>query len=94
MTPTTPDRPNTILLAVIVSMTVAFGPMTIDLYLPALPSIATDLVTDAERVQRTMSVYIIGFALSQLVYGPLSDRFGRRPVLLAGVTLYIGDLYT
>jgi len=89
MTQMTPERPNTILLAVIVSMTVAFGPMTIDLYLPALPSIAADLATDAERVQRTMSVYIIGFALSQLIYGPLSDRFGRRPILLIGVSLYI-----
>jgi DHA1 family bicyclomycin/chloramphenicol resistance-like MFS transporter len=84
-----PDKPNTVLLAAIVSMAVAFGPMTIDLYLPALPSIAADLGSDAEHVQRTLSVYMVGFAFSQLVYGPLSDRFGRRPVLLAGVGVYI-----
>jgi DHA1 family bicyclomycin/chloramphenicol resistance-like MFS transporter len=84
-----PGRPNTILLTVVVSLTVAFGPMTIDLYLPALPSIAADLAADAGHVQRTLSVYIIGFAFSQIVYGPLSDRFGRRPVLFAGVSIYI-----
>lgn len=89
MTPPDTARPNTVLLAVIVSMIVAFGPMTIDLYLPALPAIATALTTDAEHVQRTLNVYMVGFAFSQLVYGPLSDRFGRRPVLLAGVGLYI-----
>lgn len=82
-------RPNTILLATVVSMMVAFGPMTIDLYLPALPAITDDLATTAERVQRTLSVYIVGFAVSQLFYGPLSDRFGRRPVLFVGVGLYI-----
>jgi DHA1 family bicyclomycin/chloramphenicol resistance-like MFS transporter len=87
--PSSPERPNTVLLATIVSMMVAFGPMTIDLYLPALPAITADLATNAERVQRTLSVYIVGFAFSQLFYGPLSDRFGRRPVLFAGVGLYV-----
>jgi DHA1 family bicyclomycin/chloramphenicol resistance-like MFS transporter len=82
-------RPNTVLLATVVSMMVAFGPMTIDLYLPALPAIAVDLGASADQVQRTLSVYIVGFAFSQLVYGPLSDRFGRRPMLFAGVGLYI-----
>lgn len=89
MTPATPERPNTVLLAVIISMTVAFGPMTIDLYLPALPAIATNLAASPEQVQQTLSVYMIGFAFSQLIYGPLSDRFGRRPVLLAGIAIYI-----
>lgn len=89
MTSPPPKQPNTILLAVVVSMMVAFGPMTIDLYLPALPAIAADLGSDAERVQRTLSVYMIGFAFSQLIYGPLSDRFGRRPALFVGVGLYI-----
>jgi len=89
MTQPPPERPNTLVLATVVSMMVAFGPMTIDLYLPALPAIAADLAADAEQVQRTLSVYIVGFAFSQLVYGPLSDRFGRRPVLFAGVGLYI-----
>jgi DHA1 family bicyclomycin/chloramphenicol resistance-like MFS transporter len=84
-----PKRPNTLLLAGVVSLMVAFGPMTIDLYLPALPAIAADLATDAERVQRTLSIYIVGFAFSQLIYGPVSDRFGRRPALFFGVGLYI-----
>jgi DHA1 family bicyclomycin/chloramphenicol resistance-like MFS transporter len=91
MTQPPTERPNTILLAVIVSMMVAFGPMTIDLYLPALPSMAAALATDAEHVQRTLNVYMVGFAFSQLIYGPLSDRFGRRPVLFLGVGIYIAS---
>lgn len=67
---------------------VAFQAISTDLYLPALPSIVADLETDVGAVQLTLSVFLVGFALSQLVYGPLSDRFGRRPLLIAGTALY------
>ncbi len=67
----------------------AVGSLSIDMYLPSFPAIATDLQTDAGAVQRTLSMFFIGFALGQLVYGPLSDRFGRRPPLLAGMALYV-----
>mgnify|MGYP003626920201 CR=1 FL=1 len=89
MTQPPPGRPNAVMLTIIASMMVGFGPMTIDLYLPALPAIAADLGTEARRVQLTLSVYIVGFAFCQLIYGPVSDRFGRLPALVTGCVLYI-----
>ncbi len=72
----------------LLGMAVAIGPLAIDLYLPALPLIAESMQTSIDRVQQTLAVFMIGFALCQLVYGPLSDRFGRKPVLLSGIFLY------
>ncbi|MFX8685027.1 MFS transporter, partial [Acinetobacter baumannii] len=59
-----------------------------NLYLPSLPSLARALGTDARGAQATLSVFLAGFAAAQLIAGPLSDRYGRRPVLLAGAALY------
>lgn len=73
----------------VLSLLVAFGPMSIDMYLPSLPDIARSLDTSASGVQLTLSAFFIGFSLGQLLYGPLSDRLGRRPVLLCGIALYI-----
>jgi len=76
-------------LAVLLTALVAFGPMSTDLYLPALPGMTRALGADVATGQLTLSVFLAGFAVSQLFYGPLSDRFGRRPVLLAGVAIYV-----
>ena len=76
-------------LIVVLGMLAAFGPMSIDMYLPSFPAIAAGLATDAGRVQLTLSTFFAGFAAGQLVYGPLSDRLGRRPVLLVGIVLYV-----
>jgi MFS transporter, DHA1 family, multidrug resistance protein len=76
---------RTVLLA---AMT-AFPPMAIDQYLPALPIIGQDLRASPGEVQWTLSIFFIFFSLGQLVYGPVSDRFGRRLPLLAGVILFI-----
>lgn len=65
----------------------ATGAMSIDLYLPALPTIAEDFGTSVVHVQGSLSAYFVGMALGQLVYGPLSDRIGRRKPLIAGVFL-------
>jgi DHA1 family bicyclomycin/chloramphenicol resistance-like MFS transporter len=73
------------LLAALVSL----GPLSTDLYLPALPAIAAAFRTDAAGVQWTLSGYLLAFAPAQLVYGPLADRFGRRPAALAGLALYL-----
>ncbi|PRB82116.1 Bcr/CflA family multidrug efflux MFS transporter [Pseudomonas sp. MYb185] len=66
----------------------AFGPLAIDLYLPAFPAIAQSFATDSEHVQLSLSAYFIGLALGQLFYGPLADRFGRRKPLLFGIGLF------
>ena len=67
----------------------AFAPMAIDMYLPAFPAIARDLRADSGQVQLTMAACFLGFAIGQLLYGPLSDRFGRKPPLYAGIGLFV-----
>jgi DHA1 family bicyclomycin/chloramphenicol resistance-like MFS transporter len=71
------------------TMVVALGPISTDLYLPSLPAIGMAFGTTASEVQLTLSVFLIGFAVSQLLYGPLSDRFGRRPVLIVALMIYL-----
>ncbi|MEH6798901.1 MAG: multidrug effflux MFS transporter [Halopseudomonas sabulinigri] len=66
----------------------AFGPLAIDMYLPAFPAIGLALGADAEQVQFSLSVYFLGLASGQLFYGPLADRFGRRRPLLVGIVLF------
>lgn len=69
----------------------AVGPVTIDMYLPGFPAIEREFAT--QGVEKTMSAYLIGIALGQLIYGPISDRFGRKPPLYAGFALYaLGSL--
>ena len=66
-----------------------FGAVTIDLYLPTLPTIARAFAVSAATVQLTFSAFFIGMALGQLVYGPASDRLGRRPAILFGCVVYV-----
>lgn len=66
----------------------AFGPLSMDLYLPQLPQLAASLGTSDALAQATMSVCMIGLGIGQLVAGPLSDRYGRRRPLLIGVALF------
>ena len=65
------------------------GPLAIDLYLPAIPTIARDIGEHLSTIQFTLSAYTIGFAIGQLIYGPLSDRFGRRTIMFPGLIGYI-----
>lgn len=66
------------------------GTLAMHIFVPALPEAARALNASMGSMQLTMSVYILGLAFGQLAYGPLSDRFGRRPVLMAGLVLYAG----
>lgn len=76
-------------LVLVLGSLIAIGPLTIDMYLPALPAIARDLHTTSAAVQLTLTGTLAGLALGQLVIGPLSDAVGRRLPLLAGIALHI-----
>lgn len=66
----------------------ALGPTAVDMYLPALPALAKDLATDLGRVQLTLATFFIGLSLGQVLWGPLADRFGRKPPMLVGLALF------
>ena len=83
------SRPNQTTPLLIIVALVAIGPFTIDVYLPAMPTLQRFFDTEPEAVQLTLSMYILGFAVAQLFVGPLSDRFGRKPIILGGLGLYI-----
>lgn len=82
-------RSDSLVIRVLLTALVAFGPLSTDLYLPSLPILVRVFDTDIAMVQLTLSVFLVGFAVSQLVYGPMSDRFGRRPTLLVGICVYL-----
>jgi DHA1 family bicyclomycin/chloramphenicol resistance-like MFS transporter len=82
-------KPKTARTALTLGAFVALGPLTIDMYLPALPTITDELGTTSSAVQLTLTGTLVGLALGQLVLGPLSDRFGRRRPLLAGTALHV-----
>jgi DHA1 family bicyclomycin/chloramphenicol resistance-like MFS transporter len=73
----------------IVSSQTGAGPFTMQVMLPALPLLAQHFVVPYATAQLSFTVYLIGIALGQLIYGPLSDRFGRRPLLLCGLGVYL-----
>lgn len=81
-------RPGTFALTALLAGLSAIGPLTTDMYLPSLPDIAHGLRASTAEVQLTISAYLVGFAIGQIIYGPVSDRHGRKPVLLAAIALY------
>src|SRR5215471_19196231 len=81
-------RPGTFALTLLLSFLTALGPLSMDMYLPSLPDIGRTLSAPVLQVQLTISSYLFGFAVGQIFYGPVSDRLGRRPVLLTALVLY------
>jgi DHA1 family bicyclomycin/chloramphenicol resistance-like MFS transporter len=81
--PSRPRPPIWLLVAMI-----AIGPLTMQILVPSLPAMARDLHATPAEVQLTVTLYLVAVAAGQLVYGPLSDRFGRRPLLMGGLALY------
>lgn len=76
-------------LIVLLALLAAIGPLSVDTYLPGMPAIAADLGVPFALVQQSLSAYFIGLAGGQIFCGPLSDRFGRRPVLFVGLALFL-----
>jgi DHA1 family bicyclomycin/chloramphenicol resistance-like MFS transporter len=74
---------------IVIASIMALNPLAMDMMLPALPDIASAFhITSANRPQMVLSIFLLGFGVGQFVMGPLSDRFGRRPVLLGGMAVY------
>jgi MFS transporter, DHA1 family, multidrug resistance protein len=82
-------RPSNILIILILGALSTVSPFSIDMYLPAFQQIARDLGTTPAQISLSVSGYFIGLALGQLLYGPLLDRFGRKPPLYAGLSLFV-----
>ncbi|WP_420131319.1 multidrug effflux MFS transporter [Rhodopseudomonas sp.] len=83
------DRPPSKLLLLLLVLMNGAAPIALYIFVPALPILAQDFASDISVAQMTVSLYMVGLACSQLIMGPLSDRFGRRPVLLAGLSLMV-----
>ena len=79
---------STARLTLILGAVMALGPLAIDMYLPALPALQAEFGASAARVQQTLSAYLFGMAAGQLAFGPLADRFGRKPPLLGGLAFF------
>jgi len=77
------------LIVLLLALLLGLQPVTTDLYLPALPAMTEVLGASMGQAQLTLTALLLAFGLSQLVWGPLSDRFGRRPILLWGMGAYV-----
>ncbi len=82
-------QPDSRWLLALLAALVALGPLSVDVYLPAMPAMMEALGTDIRHMHLTLSVYLTGFALFHLACGPLADRFGRKPILLGGTVLFV-----
>ncbi|ABA88351.1 transporter, Bcr/CflA subfamily [Syntrophotalea carbinolica DSM 2380] len=83
-----PNAPGWYMLAVL-SLLMGFASISTDLYLPAMPTMARSLGADAGMIELTISGYLVGFSLGQLLWGPISDRYGRRPSVAVGLVLFV-----
>ncbi len=85
----TPKKlPNVPLLVIIITLMGAFAPMSIDLYLPAFLQIQEGLATSDAEVKKTLTLFLAGLCIGMMFYGPLSDKYGRRHIILIGAVIY------
>ncbi len=89
MIATAHDKKQNFILILILGALNTITPFSIDMYLPGFPQIAKDFNTQIDKVALSVSTYFLGYAIGQILYGPLLDRFGRKPPLYAGLALYI-----
>jgi DHA1 family bicyclomycin/chloramphenicol resistance-like MFS transporter len=82
-------RPDSAAGTFLLTALVAIGSFSVSIYTPSMPALVDDFHTRPALVKLTLSLFLVGFALARLVYGPLSDRFGRRPVLVGGLAVYV-----
>lgn len=80
-------------LPLLLAMLTAISPLAIDMYLPAMALMANDLATDIHWVELSVSAYLLGFAIGQLSGGPLSDRVGRKPLIMSGLLVFTLSSY-
>ena len=86
-------RPGSFALTLLLALLTGIGPLSTDMYVPSLPAIGSALHASTEQVQLTISSYLLGFATGQILYGPISDRLGRKPVIMVALVLYgIGSI--
>ena len=81
-------RPDTFALTALLALLTALGPVAVDMYLPSFPDIGRLLGASPATVQLTLSLYLVSYAIGQVIYGPLSDRYGRIPVLRFALAVY------
>jgi DHA1 family bicyclomycin/chloramphenicol resistance-like MFS transporter len=82
-------RPDTLAMTALLASNAALGPFSTDTYMASLPHIGADLAAPPDLVQLTLSAYLIGFSIGQVIYGPLADIYGRKPVMIFGLGLYV-----
>ena len=82
-------EPGSLPITMLITALVAVGTLSTSLYAPSMPTLVNEFGTTTDRVKLTLTVFLVGFAAGQLVYGPLSDRFGRRGVLMGGLLVYV-----
>src|ERR1700680_1248318 len=82
-------RPNRTALTALLALLTGIAPLSVDMYLASFPDIGRTLAASDAQVQLTLSFYLVGFAIGQVIYGPISDRHGRRPVFLAAISVYV-----
>jgi DHA1 family bicyclomycin/chloramphenicol resistance-like MFS transporter len=88
MSPAITSRNNGYMLIFVLAITSSFAPLSVDFFAPSMPNATRDLATSTDAIQTTLYIFLIGYAVAPFLWGVLADRFGRRRVMLAGITVY------